>query len=45
MGQVELVVARFLKTFPGKSECPCQVVGTERISREEFMLGLVFITN
>lgn len=31
----------FLKTFPDRNECSCQVVGTGRISREEFLLGLV----
>lgn len=45
MGQVELVVASFLKVFPDRSTYACQVAGTGRISREEFMLGLVFITN
>lgn len=44
-GQVELVVASFLKGLPERSKYPCQVAGTGRISREEFVLGLVFIAN
>lgn len=45
MGQVELIVASFLKAFPDRSKYSCQVLGTGGISREEFMLGLVSIAN
>lgn len=43
VGQVERVITHVLETFPERSGCPSQVVGTGLISRDGFLLGLVLM--